>query len=84
MRSESLGRARSRLTIEGATDEASHSILSSIQDTDHLVEVDGVVHRFSRDDAGMVRAPATALVVAVDVEPGRWSTSATACSWWRR
>ena len=72
VRSESLGRARSRLTIEGATDAAaSHSILSSIQDTDHLVEVDGVVHRFSRDDAGMVRAPATALVVAVDVEPGK-------------
>ena len=27
------------------------------QGSDHLVEVDGVAHRFSRDDAGIVRAP---------------------------
>ena len=36
----------------------------------HLVEVDGLTHRFSRDDAGILRAPATALVVGVDVSPG--------------
>ena len=46
------------------------SVVSSIQDSDHLVEVDGIAHRFSRDDAGIVRAPAAALVVAVDVAPG--------------
>ena len=45
-------------------------VVSSVQGTDHLVEVDGVAHRFSRDDAGIVRAPAAALVVAVDVAPG--------------
>ena len=62
---ERLGRARSRLTIAGR----SFAVVSSVQDTDHLVEVDGVAHRFSRDDAGIVRAPAAALVVGVDVAP---------------
>jgi acetyl/propionyl-CoA carboxylase alpha subunit/acetyl-CoA carboxylase carboxyltransferase component len=37
---------------------------------DHLVEVDGSGHRFSSDDAGTVRAPAAAVVVAVLVSPG--------------
>ena len=46
------------------------AVVSSDQGTEHLVEVDGVAHRFSRDDAGIVRAPAAALVVGVDVEPG--------------
>ncbi|MER6945808.1 biotin carboxylase N-terminal domain-containing protein [Nonomuraea sp. NPDC000554] len=42
----------------------------------HLVEVDGVTHRISRDDGGVVRSPAPALVVATplsvgdEVEPG--------------
>ncbi len=62
---ERLGRARSRLAIAGR----SFVVVSSVQDTDHLVEVDGVAHRFSRDDAGIVRAPAAALVVGVDVAP---------------
>ena len=62
---ERLGRARSRLTIGGRT----FAVVSTVQGTDHLVEVDGVAHRFSRDDAGIVRAPAAALVVGVDVAP---------------
>jgi acetyl/propionyl-CoA carboxylase alpha subunit/acetyl-CoA carboxylase carboxyltransferase component len=61
-----LGRARSRLTIAGRP----FSVVSAIDGVTHLVEVDGVTHRFSRDDAGIVRAPASALVVAVDVHPG--------------
>ena len=48
------------------------------QGSDHLVEVDGVAHRFSRDDAGVVRAPAAALVVGVDVAPATSSRPATA------
>ena len=60
-----LGRARSRLTIAGRA----FSVVSAIDGVTHLVEVDGVTHRFSRDDAGIVRAPASALVVAVDVSP---------------
>jgi len=37
---------------------------------DYLVEVEGVTHRVSRDEGGFVRAPAPALVVAVNVAPG--------------
>ena len=65
-RAERLGRRRTRLTIGDTT----FAVVSSDQGSDHLVEVDGVAHRFSRDDAGIVRAPAAALVVGVDVEPG--------------
>ncbi|MFI9504855.1 carboxyl transferase domain-containing protein [Nocardia sp. NPDC052566] len=36
----------------------------------HLVEVDGVTHRISRDDGGVVRAPAPALVVATPLKVG--------------
>ncbi|HEY1485490.1 MAG TPA: biotin carboxylase N-terminal domain-containing protein, partial [Micromonosporaceae bacterium] len=36
----------------------------------HLVEVDGVTHRISRDEGGVVRSPAPALVVAVPVAVG--------------
>ena len=45
----------------------------------HLVEVDGVTHRVSRDEGGVVRSPAPALVVATplavgdEVEGGRRS-----------
>ena len=36
----------------------------------HLVEVDGVAHRVSRDEGGVVRSPAPALVVATPVQVG--------------
>lgn len=36
----------------------------------HLVEVDGVTHRVSRDEGGVLRSPAPALVVATPVAPG--------------
>ncbi|UUV33232.1 ATP-grasp domain-containing protein [Amycolatopsis roodepoortensis] len=36
----------------------------------HLVEVDGVTHRISRDEGGVVRSPAPALVVATPLEVG--------------
>jgi acetyl/propionyl-CoA carboxylase alpha subunit/acetyl-CoA carboxylase carboxyltransferase component len=36
----------------------------------HLVEVDGVAHRVSRDEGGVVRAPAPSLVVATPVAAG--------------
>ncbi len=60
---ERLGRARSRLTVGRHV----FGVVSTTQDSDQLVEVDGVAHRFSRDDAGIVRAPSSALVVGVDV-----------------
>jgi acetyl/propionyl-CoA carboxylase alpha subunit/acetyl-CoA carboxylase carboxyltransferase component len=36
----------------------------------HLVEVDGVAHRISRDEGGVVRSPAPALVVATPLDAG--------------
>ena len=36
----------------------------------HLVEVDGVAHRISRDEGGVVRSPAPALVVATPLAVG--------------
>ncbi|TLW95083.1 ATP-grasp domain-containing protein [Saccharomonospora piscinae] len=36
----------------------------------HVVDVDGTVHRISRDEGGVVRSPAPALVVAAPVEVG--------------
>ncbi len=37
---------------------------------EHMVEVDGVVHRVTRDEGGMLRSPAPALVVSVPVTVG--------------
>ena len=39
--------------------------------TSHLVEVDGTSHRITRDEAGVVRAPAPAVVVAVRPKVGQ-------------
>ena len=36
----------------------------------HLVDIDGVTHRISRDEGGVVRSPAPALVVATPIEAG--------------
>ncbi len=62
---ERLGRGRSRLRFG----ERQFTVVSSVQGSDHLIEVEGIAHRFSRDDAGIVRAQAAALIVAVDVVP---------------
>ena len=66
VRVERLGRHRSRISIG----PNSFRIVSSSQRSDHLIEVDGVAHRFSRDDGGVVAAPAAALVVDVKVAVG--------------
>ncbi len=57
---------RARLTVG----EHSHRVVSQSHRGDHLVEVDGISHRFSRDDGGLVRAPAVSLVVSVEVSAG--------------
>jgi biotin carboxyl carrier protein len=36
----------------------------------HVVEVDGVTHRISRDEGGIVRSPVPALVVATPLQAG--------------
>ncbi|MFP5370784.1 MAG: biotin/lipoyl-containing protein, partial [Actinomycetes bacterium] len=68
-----LSALESRLTIG----DSRFSVVASHAATSHLVEVDGVTHRITRDEAGVVRAPAPAVVVAVrtavgeDVEAGQ-------------
>ena len=45
---ERLGRAQSRITVG----DRGFMVVASTQESEHLIEVDGVAHRFSRDDAG--------------------------------
>ncbi len=47
-----------------------YRVLSIVQGDTHLVEVDGIPHRISRADAGIVRAPGPAIVVGVNVRAG--------------
>jgi len=46
------------------------TVVSVTDGPDHRLEVEGAAHRVSRDEGGLVRAPAPALVVAVTVAPG--------------
>ena len=45
-------------------------VLSVAQGPDYLVEVNGAVHRISGGEAGLVRAPAPAMIVAIPVSTG--------------
>ncbi len=63
---ERSGRFELRLGVGGET----FDVLSVAQGPDYLVEVDGAVHRISGGEAGMVRAPAPAMVVAIPVAVG--------------
>ncbi|MEV4656747.1 carboxyl transferase domain-containing protein [Micromonospora sp. NPDC049301] len=45
-------------------------LLTGTHGPTHLVEVDGVTHRVSRDEGGVVRSPMPALVVATPLEVG--------------
>jgi acetyl/propionyl-CoA carboxylase alpha subunit/acetyl-CoA carboxylase carboxyltransferase component len=45
-------------------------VVSATHGPIHLVEVDGVTHRVSRDEGGVVRSPAPALVVATPLAVG--------------
>ncbi|MEO6411420.1 MAG: carboxyl transferase domain-containing protein [Pedococcus sp.] len=56
----------SRLTIAGRT----HRLITATHGPVQLVEVDGVTHRVSRDEGGVLRSPAPALVVATPVAVG--------------
>jgi acetyl/propionyl-CoA carboxylase alpha subunit/acetyl-CoA carboxylase carboxyltransferase component len=47
-----------------------HRIVSAVHGPVHLVEVDGVTHRVTRDEGGIVRSPAPALVVATPAAVG--------------
>ncbi|HEX8767070.1 MAG TPA: carboxyl transferase domain-containing protein [Jatrophihabitans sp.] len=47
-----------------------YRVVSAVHGTINLVEVNGVTHRVSRDEGGVLRSPAPALVVAVPVAVG--------------
>jgi acetyl/propionyl-CoA carboxylase alpha subunit/acetyl-CoA carboxylase carboxyltransferase component len=63
---ERLDAHLSRLTVNGRD----FRLASSIHGTAHIVEVDGVTYRVSRDQAGVLAAAAPALVVATPVAVG--------------
>ncbi|SDZ14234.1 Acetyl/propionyl-CoA carboxylase, alpha subunit [Tessaracoccus flavus] len=50
--------------------EQHHRIVSATHGPVHLIEVDNVTHRVSRDEGGVLRSPAPALVVATPVAVG--------------
>ncbi len=56
----------SRLTVSGET----FRLVTATHGPVQLVEVDGIPHRVSRDEGGVLRSPAPALVVATRVEVG--------------
>ena len=63
---EQLTEHERRLSFGGR----SYRTLTAVQDTDLLVEVNGVPHRVSRDEGGLVRAHAPGVVVAIPVSAG--------------
>jgi acetyl/propionyl-CoA carboxylase alpha subunit/acetyl-CoA carboxylase carboxyltransferase component len=56
----------SHLTVGGRR----FNVVAIADGPDHVVEVEGVSHRVTRDEAGLVRAPAPAVVVAVRAAAG--------------
>ncbi|HEX2165199.1 MAG TPA: carboxyl transferase domain-containing protein, partial [Thermoanaerobaculia bacterium] len=63
---ERLSASERRLTVAGRT----HRVFTVLQGVDQIVEVDGVPHRVSHGDAGVVRSPAPAVVVSLAVGEG--------------
>ncbi|WP_425580473.1 carboxyl transferase domain-containing protein, partial [Streptosporangium amethystogenes] len=55
-----------RIVVNGTR----YRLLTDTHGPIHLVEVDGVTHRVSRDEGGVVRSPAPALVVATPLKVG--------------
>ena len=61
-----IGEYKSRIRIGGRT----HRLVTATHGTVQLVEVDGVTHRVSLDEGGVLRSPAPALVVATPAAVG--------------
>lgn len=66
VRVERLGRLERRLTTGGR----GYRVLSVAEGVEHLVEIDGIPHRVSRDAGGVVRAPTPAVVLHLPVKAG--------------
>ncbi len=63
---ERLSEFESRVTVGSRR----HRVVTIEGPSDHRVEVDSVSHRITRDEGGMVRSPAPAVVVAIPTSPG--------------
>ncbi|MCF2528802.1 ATP-binding protein [Yinghuangia soli] len=63
---ERFDRHTGRISVNGAR----FRLLTDTHGPIHLVEVDGVTHRVGRDEGGVVRSPAPALVVATPLAVG--------------
>ena len=63
---ERIDEYASRLTVEGDR----YRLITATHGPVHLVEVDGATHRVSRDEGGVLRSPAPALVVATPAAVG--------------
>jgi acetyl/propionyl-CoA carboxylase alpha subunit/acetyl-CoA carboxylase carboxyltransferase component len=63
---ERLGEVERRVTLPGRR----HRVLSALVGPVHAVEVEGVNHTIARDEGGVVRSPAPAVIVSVAVSPG--------------
>ncbi len=63
---ERAGPFESWLTVFGRR----FPIVSIVQGRSYRIEVDGVSHQIDRDDGGVLRAPAPAVVVSILVKPG--------------
>ncbi len=63
---ERLGRVERRLTCFGRR----YRVLSLVDGPDCYVEVEGIPHRITHEEGGLVRSPAPAVVVSVTVTPG--------------
>ncbi|MES9536500.1 carboxyl transferase domain-containing protein [Actinomadura sp. NPDC000600] len=63
---ERFDRHLGQITVNGVR----YRLLTGTHGPIHFVEVDGVAHRVSRDEGGVVRSPAPALVVATPLEVG--------------
>jgi acetyl/propionyl-CoA carboxylase alpha subunit len=63
---EQLTEHERRLTYGGQ----SYRTMTALQDADLLVEVNGVPHRISRDEGGLVRSASPGVVVAIPVAAG--------------
>ncbi len=64
---ERVGPYASRVRIGGRN----HRVVTATHGPVQLVEVDGVAHRVTRDEGGVLRSPAPALVVATPVPVGQ-------------
>ena len=61
-----LGPYENRVRVQGTI----HQVIAHVRGPLFQVEVDGAPHRILRDDGGVVRASAPALVIAVAAQPG--------------